>query len=157
MSRPSAATRREVARCAKWRCEYCHAAESQTGQACVVDHVVPTSRGGTNELDNLCLSCGWCNSFKQAQTFGWDEVTRRRVRLFHPRRDLWNNHFRWNRSRTRIVPITSIGSSDRKTSATQSSAIGAGPRTLERRASPTPVVGWIHGENHDRQTPKTVV
>ena len=109
MSRPSAEMRRQVARRAKWRCEYCRAAESQTGQACVVDHVIPTSRGGTNEDDNLCLSCAWCNSFKQAQTNGWDDVTSRRVRLFHPRRDRWTDHFRWNRGRTRLLPITAIG------------------------------------------------
>ena len=109
MTRPSANLRRMVARRAKGRCEYCRASEAQTGQECVVDHVIPTSQGGTNELDNLCLSCGWCNSFKQAQTNGWDEVLRRRVRLLHPRRDRWTKHFRWSRDHTRIIPITSIG------------------------------------------------
>ena len=109
MTRPSTTLRRMVARRANGRCEYCRASESQTGQDCVVDHVIPTSRGGTNEFDNLCLSCGWCNSFKQAQVDGWEEVSHRRVRFFHPRRDRWSKHFRWNRERTRIVPITSIG------------------------------------------------
>jgi len=59
MTRPSAKLRRMVVRRAKGRCEYCRASEAQTGQECVVDHVIPTSRGGTNELENLCLSCGW--------------------------------------------------------------------------------------------------
>ena len=77
MTRPSANLRRMVTRRAKGRCEYCRASEAQTGQECVVDHVIPTSQGGTNELDNLCLSCGWCNSFKQTQTGGWDEVRHR--------------------------------------------------------------------------------
>ena len=55
MSRPSAEMRRQVARRAKWRCEYCRAAESQTGQDCVVDYVIPTSRGGANEIDITCV------------------------------------------------------------------------------------------------------
>ena len=109
MTRPSAQLRHAVARRAKGRCEYCRASESQTGQEGVVDHVTPKSQGGANELDNLCLSCGWCNSFKQAQVEGCDELTHRRVRLFHPRRDRWSKHFRWTRARTEIVPLTSIG------------------------------------------------
>jgi len=26
---------------------------------------------------------------------GWDKVTKRVVRLFHPRRHTWQRHFRW--------------------------------------------------------------
>jgi 5-methylcytosine-specific restriction endonuclease McrA len=41
-----------------------------------VDHVVPLSRGGGNEPDNLVLACGSCNSKKGQRTplefvFGW--------------------------------------------------------------------------------------
>ena len=31
-----------------------------------VEHVVPHSRGGTDEYENLRLACGWCNSRKQS-------------------------------------------------------------------------------------------
>lgn len=31
-----------------------------------IDHVVPVSRGGSDEVDNLRLACGWCNVSKSA-------------------------------------------------------------------------------------------
>jgi 5-methylcytosine-specific restriction endonuclease McrA len=31
-----------------------------------VDHVVPKSRGGSDELENLVLACAWCNRRKHA-------------------------------------------------------------------------------------------
>lgn len=33
-----------------------------------IEHMLPLSRGGTNDLDNLCVSCGPCNSSKGDQT-----------------------------------------------------------------------------------------
>jgi len=33
-----------------------------------VDHIVSRKNGGTNQLDNLCLSCGWCNVVKNSKT-----------------------------------------------------------------------------------------
>lgn len=47
------------------------------GSACVycssvmsigIDHRIPVSRGGTDEIDNLCVACGPCNSSKGSQT-----------------------------------------------------------------------------------------
>jgi len=29
-----------------------------------IDHVIPLSSGGANDLDNLRLACGWCNAYK---------------------------------------------------------------------------------------------
>lgn len=109
MSRVSLRVRRFVADRAKQRCEYCRTSERVTGQLCVVDHIIPVSRGGSDLLDNLGLCCGWCNSFKQSRVFGFDEKTKQEVRLFHPRRDRWSHHFRWSRDRTRIMAITAIG------------------------------------------------
>lgn len=31
-----------------------------------IDHVVPVAQGGSNDLDNLRLACGWCNRNKHA-------------------------------------------------------------------------------------------
>lgn len=33
-----------------------------------VDHIVPTARGGTDDLSNLALSCVSCNSIKRRKT-----------------------------------------------------------------------------------------
>lgn len=38
-----------------------------TTQKLTVDHIVPLSRGGTNDLDNLQLLCRSCNSIKSAK------------------------------------------------------------------------------------------
>ena len=32
-----------------------------------VDHIIPVSRGGTNDYENLTLACRWCNRSKGAK------------------------------------------------------------------------------------------
>lgn len=88
--------RKRVARRAKNRCEYCGL--SQIGQAATfhVDHVLPQSAGGETSMENLALACIHCSLRKGA-----------RVRLFHPREDFWNQHFRW--MAFRLKGITAIG------------------------------------------------
>ncbi len=58
-----------------------------------VDHIIPTSRGGPDVLDNLALSCRGCNLFKADRTGAKDEETGVEVRLFNPRSDDWAEHF----------------------------------------------------------------
>lgn len=45
-----------------WRCAYCPAELDVT--TVTVDHVIPRSRGGTNDLGNLVLACWPCNKSK---------------------------------------------------------------------------------------------
>lgn len=45
------------------RCAYCGTTEELT-----TDHVMPKSRGGTNDPDNLVLACRDCNMKKGART-----------------------------------------------------------------------------------------
>ncbi len=55
------------------RCVYCEA----TNQPFEIDHVQPRSRGGSNRVSNLVLSCHDCNAAKGKQTareFGHPEV-----------------------------------------------------------------------------------
>jgi len=42
-----------------WRCRHCNTHKNLT-----VDHIVPLSKGGTDDLDNLQTLCGPCNSRK---------------------------------------------------------------------------------------------
>ena len=58
-----------------------------------VDHVIPISRNGTDELDNLALSCRICNLRKSDRIEGMDAVTLETVKLFNPREDVWSEHF----------------------------------------------------------------
>ena len=47
-----------------WTCSYCDLDISTSYIRHAIDHVHPLSRGCTNELDNLCMSCQTCNSSK---------------------------------------------------------------------------------------------
>lgn len=51
-----------------WVCSYCDCDTSIHGHA--IDHVIPLAKGGTNELDNLTMSCKSCNSSKGARILG---------------------------------------------------------------------------------------
>lgn len=47
----------------KFECQYCGAHNDLT-----IDHIVPLSKGGTNEDDNLITACRSCNSYKGEQS-----------------------------------------------------------------------------------------
>jgi hypothetical protein len=80
-----------------------------TGHEFTLDHIVPASRGGSDHLDNLCSCCSECNTYKQARTAAPDPRTARIVPLFNPRRDNWDEHFRWSPTTTRLIGRTAIG------------------------------------------------
>jgi hypothetical protein len=103
--------RRRVRRRARGLCEYCRSFEGYTGHDFTVDHIVPESKGGTHDLSNLCLCCFWCNDYKHARTHANDPRTGRPFRLFNPRADRWDDHFRWSPSSTRVEGRTGIGRS----------------------------------------------
>lgn len=42
------------------------------------------------------MACFVCNSFKGPNIAGVDPVTKEICRLFHPRQDLWSDHFYWD-------------------------------------------------------------
>jgi 5-methylcytosine-specific restriction endonuclease McrA len=61
----------------KWgrKCAYC----GKTGMPLQVEHIIPKSRGGSDRVSNLTLSCGPCNQQKGDQTaaeFGHPELHR---------------------------------------------------------------------------------
>ncbi len=95
MSKVSASLRRLVIRRAGNRCEYCQL--SQIGQEATfhVDHILAEANGGETEEQNLALACVSCSLRKEARQTGLDAETGKRVPLFHPRQDVWDEHFRW--------------------------------------------------------------
>jgi hypothetical protein len=86
-----------VARRAGHRCEYCLAPEAAANQPFQVEHIEPFGRGGTDDTENLALSCGSCNTFKSDKTDAFDPLQKDVVRLFNPRQDRWEIHFKIGR------------------------------------------------------------
>jgi hypothetical protein len=103
--------RREVERIVRSRagerCEYCRMHQSLQGATFHLEHVIPRSRHGTSELDNLAWACPGCNLHKADRLVGADPDTSESVPLFHPRLDQWTDHFRWRDFE--IVGLTSTG------------------------------------------------
>ena len=61
----SGSSRYNVLKRAKYRCELCGAHEEQI--ALHVDHIVPRSKGGSDDLSNLQALCMTCNTNKRAE------------------------------------------------------------------------------------------
>lgn len=91
----SKTVRQQVAARAMYCCEYCKTQERLIGMPLVVDHIVPTSLSGQNELNNLAAACYRCNEFKGARTSGLDLIQGEEAALFHPRTQFWSEHFCW--------------------------------------------------------------
>ena len=101
--------REVVERRARRRCEYCHSQARFSMQAFALDHITPRSRGGRTVPDNLALVCQGCNNHKYNHTQSVDPATNQLVPLFHPRRDVWRDHFAWNESFELIIGLTPVG------------------------------------------------
>jgi HNH endonuclease len=94
--RPSWAERQQiVSDRAGQRCEYCRMHQELQGAVFHVEHIIPVSGGGNDELDNLAWACPGCNLTKATRVAALDPVSRQVVRLFHPRQDQWVDHFSW--------------------------------------------------------------
>jgi hypothetical protein len=58
-----------------------------------VEHIVPRKHHGSDDLDNLALSCVRCNLGKSSNLSGVDSESDRIVPLFNPRTQHWHEHF----------------------------------------------------------------
>lgn len=101
--------RQIVAERARGCCEYCMSQERYSPAPFSVEHIVPRSRGGFNDLDNLALACQGCNSRKYTSVGAIDSVTGQLAPLFHPRVMHWQDHFIWSDDYTLIIGLTPIG------------------------------------------------
>jgi hypothetical protein len=100
---------RAVAERAGDRCEYCRAPEQVFNFAFEVEHILPRAIGGDDSLENLALACESCNLHKSDATTGRDEINAQNVPLFNPRRDRWEDHFRFDRETSEVRGRTAIG------------------------------------------------
>lgn len=74
-----------------------------------IDHIVPESLNGLTELKNLAYACGTCNRNKYDKISYLDEITKTEVKLYHPRKNKWFHHFRWNKDETTLIGLTPTG------------------------------------------------
>jgi HNH endonuclease len=98
-----------VARRARHRCEYCHAPESVFNFPFEVEHIIPVSKQGTDDEGNLALACRSCNVHKSGHLTGEADDPAEVAALFHPRRDLWEDHLRLDASTGIIHGLTAVG------------------------------------------------
>jgi hypothetical protein len=102
-----AATSRSVRERAVDRCEYCHLPERFSGLRFHVEHIVARQHHGTDDPTNLALACPECNLHKGTNLTGIDPASGQVTSLFHPRRDLWVEHF--SRVGANVVGETAVG------------------------------------------------
>jgi hypothetical protein len=81
--------------------------QSLQGATFHVEHIIPRSRNGSSQLDNLAWACPGCNLHKSDRVEVRVAETGELVRLFNPRLDRWNEHFAWHGYVIR--GLTSIG------------------------------------------------
>jgi hypothetical protein len=85
--------RREVATRAGYRCEYCKRPEVDSFIRYQADHIISRKHNGRTELDNLAHTCPVCNNAKGTDLATILEDEEKLIRLFHPRKDSWFDHF----------------------------------------------------------------
>lgn len=101
--------RKEVVDRARHRCQYCLVLEAVIGPLLEIDHVVPRSKGGTDDKSNLVAACPHCNSRKSNRVTAMDVESGVDVPLFNPLIENWDEHFAWQENGTEIVGLSAIG------------------------------------------------
>ena len=98
--------RQQVVQRANGCCEYCQTCSVITGQTMQVDHIDPS---GGDALNNLALACWNCNNHKRQAVQAIDPDTDELADLYHPRQQLWDEHFEWVDDFIRIRGRTPTG------------------------------------------------
>jgi hypothetical protein len=93
MSHVPAALAAEIRSRAKGRCEYCRIPEAIVYMPFEIEHVRPRKHQGQTNASNLALACFYCNRHKGTNVAGMMPDGIDVVRLFHPRIDVWDEHF----------------------------------------------------------------
>ena len=102
-------TRDLVRRRADDHCEYCLLPQEASVLTFHVDHIVAKQHLETfvDEPPFLCLACNRCNAHKGTNLTSIDPETHEQVSLYHPRNDVWQDHFMLRGGE--IVGITPTG------------------------------------------------
>lgn len=90
-------------------CEYCLSQVKFSPDPFAVENIVPRALGGSDQLDNLALSCQGCNNHKFTSLQARDPFSGQFAPLYNPRLHHWNEHFAWRDDYARIVGLTPTG------------------------------------------------
>jgi hypothetical protein len=101
------ALEQQVRRRARGLCEYCRMPQSASKLTFLIDHIIARQHGGETTSENLALCCGRCNLSKGPNIAGLDPESKELTRLYHPRKDKWVEHFRYEGAM--IVGLTDVG------------------------------------------------
>jgi 5-methylcytosine-specific restriction endonuclease McrA len=85
-------TKKIIKERAKHCCEYCACPYDFANQFFSIEHIIPKSKKGTNNLQNLAYACQCCNGHKYNKTKGLDPINHKMTSLFNPRQDKWQEH-----------------------------------------------------------------
>lgn len=85
-------------------CEYCLVPDRFTLAPHEIDHIIAEKHGGSTEAENLALACVLCNKRKGSDIASVDPETREVSALYHPRKDIWHQHF--HLSGAQFLPLT---------------------------------------------------
>ena len=69
--------------------------------------LISRKHGGLSDSENLAYACVICNRNKGTGIASLDPASGELVRLYHPRKDEWHQHFRW--AGEPILALTPIG------------------------------------------------
>jgi HNH endonuclease len=90
-------------------CEYCLSQLKFSPDPFSIEHIIPLSKRGTYDLDNLALACQGCNNRKYNLTEAIDPIDGKLVPLYHPRQQLRVEHFVWSDDFTELIGISPTG------------------------------------------------
>jgi HNH endonuclease len=93
----------------KYLGEYCHSSELLSANRFTIEHLVPRSLGGSDDIDNLALACRRCNERRYNFVTGVDPETQEIVPIFNPCSQKWQEHFVWTDRGIVIRGISSVG------------------------------------------------
>lgn len=96
--------RKEIAKRANYRCEYCKIPQLPIQLKHEPDHILPRKHGGENTLENLAFACFYCNRHKGTDISGFDDLTENLTAFFNPRTQIWTEHFQILNAE--IIPLT---------------------------------------------------
>ena len=88
-------------------CEYCRLPQASYDLTFHVEHIIAQQHKQDDSLENLDLARHQCNLHKGTNLATIDQESEERVRLFNPRIDTWNEHFRLEDAE--IIGQTPIG------------------------------------------------